>query len=381
MMSENAETALAVQEDRSVTKAGKIESMLRQRIEMVAEILPQHITPERMLRVMFFAMTKNPRIGDCTPASIMESMVTCSEYGLEPGPQGHVYLIPRMISFKDAGGQWRKELRCTVQVGWRGLAELAWRSGALQAPPQAHPIHERDEWSYELGLAPNLTHRPALENRGKVVAAYAVAWLKGADRPVWRILGRHDLDRRAAVGDSNSKARKDWGPEMDAKTAMRALCTKDLPMSPEKAERLYKVIENENVLPSYEDMLQLPEDTEPQPSRTDALKAKVAAKLPEKPEEWDEPKRHEEPPPEEPEKSKTTRRRRTKPKDSDASDASDESRATIRNALLKRTSIGEILTAASKIQDGEVKEIKDVTDKTLNLLSEMSDDELREATS
>ena len=294
------------------TKANKIEELLRQRLDMVATVLPQHITPERMLRVMFFALQKTPRLADCTPASIMESMVTCSEYGLEPGPQGHVYLIPRNISFKDRAGDWHKELRCTVQVGWRGLSELAWRSGALQSPPQAHAIHERDEWSYELGLDPKLTHKPALSNRGKVIAAYAVAHLKGADRPVWRILGREDLDRRAAVGDATSSARKDWGPEMDAKTAMRALCSKDLPMSPEKSERLYKVIENENTLPDFGDVPLLEEDPQEPPRRgVEALKARVAPKLPPA-EEYnpiDEPTHDEEAPP----KRKPGLPRKTKP--------------------------------------------------------------------
>lgn len=258
-------------------KAAQIEEMLRSRMEMVASVLPQHITPERMLRVMFFSLMKTPKLQDCTPASLMEAMVTCSEYGLEPGPQGHVYLIPRNCSVKDpsTSSGWRKELRCIVQVGWRGLAELAWRSGALQAPPQAHTIHENDTWSYELGLEPKLLHKPALSNRGAVIAAYAVAHLKGADRPVWRILGREDLDRRAAVGDQDSDARKAWGPEMDAKTALRALCTKDLPMSPEKAERLYKVIENENELPEFGAPM-LTEDPKPRPRGVAGLRSKLA---------------------------------------------------------------------------------------------------------
>lgn len=59
----------------------------------------------------------------------------------------------------------------------KGLIDLAYRSGEVTTI-QAHPVYENDEFEYELGLDPKLMHKPATENRGNVVAFYAVIKLK-----------------------------------------------------------------------------------------------------------------------------------------------------------------------------------------------------------
>ena len=53
------------------------------------------MTPERMLALVYTAATKNPKLFDCTTASLGMCLVTCAELGLEPGIAGHVYLIPQ----------------------------------------------------------------------------------------------------------------------------------------------------------------------------------------------------------------------------------------------------------------------------------------------
>jgi recombination protein RecT len=89
-----------------------------------AEVMPKHMTPERMLSLVYAAATKTPKLFDCTTASLGMCLMTCAEMGLEPGQAGHVYLIPRFNSKTNA-------MECTILVGYKGLCELARRSSQV----------------------------------------------------------------------------------------------------------------------------------------------------------------------------------------------------------------------------------------------------------
>ena len=83
--------------------------------KQVALCLPKHMTPDRFVRVALTALTRVPKLAQCTEASLIKCMLTCSELGLEPdGRLAH--LIP-----------YGKD--CTLVIDYKGLAELAMRSG------------------------------------------------------------------------------------------------------------------------------------------------------------------------------------------------------------------------------------------------------------
>ena len=55
-----------------------------------------HLTPERMLRLIYAEGTRNPELRQCTPESLITCIITAAQLGLEPsGPLGMAYLIPR----------------------------------------------------------------------------------------------------------------------------------------------------------------------------------------------------------------------------------------------------------------------------------------------
>ena len=55
----------------------------------------------------------------------------------------------------------------------KGLIDLAYRSGEILII-QAHAVYENDEFSYEFGLEPKLTHKPAVKDRGEPICFYAM---------------------------------------------------------------------------------------------------------------------------------------------------------------------------------------------------------------
>lgn len=131
----------------------------------IAKALPSVMTPERFTRIAMTAVTQNPTLGRCTPGSFIGALLTAAQLGLEPNtPLGQAYLIP----FKNKG-----VLEAQFQLGYRGLIELAHRSGELKNI-EAHIVYENDEFEYELGLDPKLKHIPAMKNRGGIAWVYAI---------------------------------------------------------------------------------------------------------------------------------------------------------------------------------------------------------------
>lgn len=131
----------------------------------IAAALPSVMTPERFTRIALSAVSGNPKLQSCDPASFLAAMMSAAQLGLEPNtPLGQAYLIPY--------GN-----RCEFQVGYKGMLDLAWRSGEV-ADIQADVVKANDVWEYELGLNPKLRHVPADKNRGDPVRYYAVIRMK-----------------------------------------------------------------------------------------------------------------------------------------------------------------------------------------------------------
>ena len=64
-------------------------------------------------------------------------------------------------------------LEAQFQLGYKGLIDLAYRSGEVEVV-QAHIVYENDEFECEYGLEPKLTHKPADKDRGEPIKVYAV---------------------------------------------------------------------------------------------------------------------------------------------------------------------------------------------------------------
>lgn len=171
-----AETSLV-----PVSSATAFKTLLEEMRPKIAEALPAHIRPERILKAALIAANKNKDLLDCSKASVMLALMQAAELGLDPsGTLGSGYLVP----FK---GQ------CVFMPGYRGLIDLARRSGQI-ASIQAHVVFEGDLFEYELGLEPKLRHVPAGTDEPKTIThAYMVAILKDGTKQI-EVMSRAQLD-------------------------------------------------------------------------------------------------------------------------------------------------------------------------------------------
>ncbi len=149
-----------------------LRGLLEQSRSQIATALPKHLTAERMIRVALTAFQRTPALQDCSPISVVGCVVQASELGLElAGPLGQAYMVPYY-------NKNTKQKEAQFQVGYRGLMDLAYRSGKVQTF-NAHCVYANDKFKFSYGTKPLVTHEPTLNDPGDVVAVYAVLNLTG----------------------------------------------------------------------------------------------------------------------------------------------------------------------------------------------------------
>jgi len=197
------------------------------------EAATRHLTPDRLIRVFLGIAARNPKIHQCTRASIVHALSLCSSTGLEPGGMlKHVDLIPRWNKHAgplDRNGKPKGAMELNFQPRYGGLAELAMRSGRVSRI-NASPVYEQEleqglfEYSHEPPVIrhemdPTLT---GLDDKD-IIGGYAVAELENGQRvQIWLSLDQIDK-RRAKSQQPKGNFWTEWYPEMVRKTLLRAL--------------------------------------------------------------------------------------------------------------------------------------------------------------
>lgn len=182
-------------QSKAASKTNAVESKQPQNIKQwivamkpqIEAALPKVITAERFTRMALTAVSSNPKLADCTPKSFMGALMQAAQLGLEPNtPLGQAYLIP----YRNKG-----VMEVQYQTGYKGLIELAHRSGQFKNI-EAHTVFENDEFEYEYGLEPKLVHKPALKDRGGIIAFYAVFTLVNGGFG-FEVMSKEDVDTHA----------------------------------------------------------------------------------------------------------------------------------------------------------------------------------------
>ena len=148
-----------------LTKNMTIVDMVRALEPEIKRALPTILTPERFMRMALSAINNTPELADCTPMSFIAALMNAAQLGMEPNtPLGQAYLIP----YKNKG-----TLECQFQIGYKGLIDLAYRTGLIQVI-QAQTVREFDSFEYQYGLDSRLTHRPGDGERGEITYIYGL---------------------------------------------------------------------------------------------------------------------------------------------------------------------------------------------------------------
>ncbi|WP_262059733.1 RecT family recombinase [Streptomyces sp. STR69] len=205
---------------------------LQSRSTYFTDALPRHVDRAHFMSVARAIM---PNLAKCTDYSITSALLACARFGLEPdGRQAAV------IPYGDTA---------TFQPMYEGYIELMYRH------PRVDSVHfnwvrEADQWDFTpTEPSPrDFFHKPRVdrteEERGKVILAYAFAWIDGRrsqviilNRPQAEAI-RDKYSHAYKKAERNQKHDSAWHTDFDAmwaKSAVRRL-VKVVPTSHELAD-------------------------------------------------------------------------------------------------------------------------------------------------
>ena len=207
----------AVEQTRPVGPVGLLNSPAM--LEQITESLPQGMDAATFKRHAITLVKQTPKLMECEATSVAQGIVRGAALGLDPDPAlGQMYLVPRRVKVTEAGrDQWIEV--ATFQVGYRGLYELAMRTGRI-AKIEVKAVHRNDYFEAKLGTHGGLEHRPDwFGDRGPVIGWYAYAQLKDGTE-MFEVLSIADAE---AHRDSFAPRKRDgnvYGPWVDHFAAM-----------------------------------------------------------------------------------------------------------------------------------------------------------------
>lgn len=241
-----------IQNQVATTNNGEKKTMQTYIKSMEGEIkkaLPSVMTAERFTRMVLSAISTNPKLGSCTPQSFLGAMMSSAQLGLEPNtPLGQAYILP----YQNKG-----VLEAQFQLGYKGLIDLAYRSGEVEVV-QAHIVYENDDFECEFGLEPKLTHVPADAERGKPIKVYAMFKTKSGGYG-FEVMSMEDVKLHAqkyskAYGSSYSP----WATNFE-EMAKKTVLKKCLKYAPLKSDFVRGIVQDETIKNEVsEDMYDVP---------------------------------------------------------------------------------------------------------------------------
>lgn len=225
----NKSTAVATTPRRSSLeiKQDNLASLIKRMTPAMEAALPAHMSGERMARIATTVMRRNPSLAECNDMSFIGAIMTCAQLGLEPGPTQQAHLVV----FKG---------ECTFVIGYRGMIELARRSGQVETI-YAHPVYEHDEFHVEYGLNETLSHIPYMDgDPGELRYVYAIVKYKDGGHNM-TVMSRAAVDKIRdetpgwKFANKDKREKSPWATHYEAmalKTAVRQL-SKWMPQSVE----------------------------------------------------------------------------------------------------------------------------------------------------
>lgn len=199
---------------------GDVASYLAPMKSRLAAVLPKHLTADRIIQMASTTIVRNPAIAQCTPASLLGSVMQASILGFPPvDALGYCYFVPYGKSVQ-------------FQIGYRGMIELARRSGRIQTI-YAEVVREGDEFECSLGLEPSLKHTPRFDPSRQMTHVYAVCkFTDGGTNFV--VLSREEVERLRLRNPMQSRVAKGaWATDYEAMAKAKALkqLSKYLPLN------------------------------------------------------------------------------------------------------------------------------------------------------
>lgn len=161
-----------------------IQELIQKSAEQLGKALPDHMKPERIVRLALTTLRLNPKLYECDPQSILGALFQAAALGVEPNVNSEAWIVPYSVKGKKVA---------QFQLGVGGYIKLFWNhKNAVGLIVET--VCEKDEFEYDLGNATvRHKHPPFNTNRGKAVGYYAKADLANGGKVV-KVISRQEAE-------------------------------------------------------------------------------------------------------------------------------------------------------------------------------------------
>ena len=182
----------------------------------IAQAVPKHLNPDRLIQIACTLITSNPEIAKCSTKSIVGAVMQASILGFKPvNSLGQCYFVP-----------YGNEVQ--FQIGYKGYISLARRSGEIEMI-FAEVVRKGDKFVYSMGLKPDIKHVPCEDcNSDEITHAYAVVHYKGGGYNFVVVTHKQIEGYRKRSPMQKNGIKGAWATDYEAmakKTAIRRLAT------------------------------------------------------------------------------------------------------------------------------------------------------------
>ena len=213
--------------NKKSTQISNLHELDNQLIKNKAEfeaVLPKNCTVDRFIRVVKTAVIQNNGLLEADRVSLLSSCIKCASDGLLPDGR-EAALVNYNNKQKD--GSYKKVVQYMPMTA--GILKKIRNSGEL-ASISAHVVYDKDEFDYCLGDDEHISHKPAMNNRGKPICVYTI--VKTKDNAIYReVMSYDEIEkiRKSSRNEDSIPWTQHWS-EMAKKTVIRRLA-KRLPMN------------------------------------------------------------------------------------------------------------------------------------------------------
>ncbi len=220
-MSTPEQTAQALQKQNQPTS---LQTMIEKSAKELARALPDHMKPERLVRIALTCIRTTPELAKCTPESFLGALFTSAQLGVEP-IAGRAWLLPFNNSRKKPDGTWHTVKEVQFILGYKGVVDLFFRHEKTISLSWG-VRHEKDTWRMELGSNAQLIHAPADADRGAVVGYWVMAYLRNGGQPFHYMTKEECLEHGKKHSKTYNKKTESWYDSSPWVKDEEAMCLK-----------------------------------------------------------------------------------------------------------------------------------------------------------
>ena len=230
----------------------QLRTVLERSWDRIAAVMPKEMNAQRLYQMYVSTINREPELANCSVESVLSCFMRCTSLGLEPSNVnglGMAYLLPYGNKNYRTG---QKE--ATLIIGYKGMIELARRSGQLKSI-HAQAVYKGDEFSaWEDETGQHFTFKPdrnAPHTPQNLTDVYVNAQLINGGF-VFEHMTREEVDAVMGRSPSANARTTPWKTDFEA-MALKTVIRRSFKYLPVSVEAKQAAVSDETT-PDYSDI-------------------------------------------------------------------------------------------------------------------------------